>query len=183
MIDHLLYVFILKQFSGNNKTVLSFQWLTWEFNLTTGWLEDLSTISKGGDALATYNSRTRTIDIVIPLKFDSLMFSYEFDRHFIFHHRGNVFGKVENIKIDCQISFNYGTYQLKVDHFQIKDKSKLSVHYSGNGIIHWVTETLINFTIGFLHSPLIHIIESSVRHPMEDMIITVNKFLRDNITP
>ncbi|VEN35961.1 unnamed protein product [Callosobruchus maculatus] len=160
-----------------------FRWLTWEFNLTTGWLEDLSTISKGGDALATYNSRTRTINIEIPLKFDSLMFSYKFDRHFIFHHRGDVFGKVENIKIDCQISFNYGTYQLKLDHFQIKDKSKLSVHYSGDGIIHWVTETLINFTIGFLHYPLIHIIESNVRRPLEDMIITVNKFLGENMTP
>nr|CAI5854385.1 unnamed protein product [Callosobruchus analis] len=140
-------------------------------------IEDLSTISKGGDALATYNSRTRTINIEMPLRFDSLMVSYKFDRHFIFHHRGDVFGKVENVKIDCKISFNYGTYQLKLDHFQVKDKSKLTVHYSGDGIIHWVTETLINFTIGFLHYPLIHIIESSVRYPLEDMIITVNKFL------
>ncbi|CAH2001845.1 unnamed protein product [Acanthoscelides obtectus] len=183
IIEHFRHVLIRNGLDPVEIPSAQFKWLAWNFNLTNGWLEDLSTISKGGDVLATYTSRTRTITIEFPLSFDSLMFSYKFERYFIFHHRGDIFGKVEDVKIDCQISFNYGTYQLKLDHFQIKDKSKLSLHYSGTGIFHWVTEKLINFTIGILHNPLISIIESSVKGPLEVMLITVNKYLADNIVP
>ncbi|CAH2007485.1 unnamed protein product [Acanthoscelides obtectus] len=93
----------------------------WTFNLTEGWLQDLATIARLDDVIASYKSQTRTLNIALPLQFDTLVFSYKYDRHVALHHKGTVQGKINKVKIDCQLSYNYATYKVHLDKFDIRD--------------------------------------------------------------
>nr|CAI5832111.1 unnamed protein product [Callosobruchus analis] len=115
-----------------------------------GWLQDLATIARLNNVIASYKSQTRTLKIALPLQFDSLAFSYKYDRHAVFHHKGTVQGKIEKVKIDCQLSYNYATYKVKLDKFDIRDSGF------------------------FLHPIVLDVIQLIVKNPIQHMVDGVN---------
>ncbi|CAH2007484.1 unnamed protein product [Acanthoscelides obtectus] len=155
----------------------------WTFNLTEGWLQDLATIARLDDVIASYKSQTRTLNIALPLQFDTLVFSYKYDRHVALHHKGTVQGKINKVKIDCQLSYNYATYKVHLDKFDIRDSGRITVHFTGQGPIDWISEALVNSLSLFLHPIILNIIQLVIKKPIGHIVDGVNDAISNVFVP
>ncbi|KAJ8983132.1 hypothetical protein NQ317_014707 [Molorchus minor] len=88
---------------------------------------------------------------------------------------GDTQGKITNIKANIELGFDFKTYQASVETFDIKDSGAISLTFSGNGLLDWVTSRMTDAVTFFLHPIIIRIIEYMVKGGVEDGVKAINE--------
>ncbi|CAH1117804.1 unnamed protein product [Phaedon cochleariae] len=152
--------------------------------MTEGWLQDLSTISRFENVTSTYKSSERLLIVALPLKFDALLFTYKYHTEvLLLNLRGDVNGKLEKVKMRITLQFDFNTYKAELSQFDMSDTGKLSVEFSGLGLIDWVTNSMTSVVSLFLHPIIIAIINSIVKAPLKAIVEAVNEIIVCILTP
>ncbi|XP_018579816.1 uncharacterized protein LOC108917609 [Anoplophora glabripennis] len=153
---------------------------TGTINLTRGWLEDTSTITRYNDVVVTYRSSMKKVTFTIPIKFDTLMFIYKYyTKVLLLNAEGDVQGKMANVRANISLSFDFETYVASLDTFDITDTGRVSLTFSGNGLIDWITSSMTSVVSIFMHPIIIRIIQSMVKGGLDKTVEVINETIKD----
>ena len=110
-----------------------------ELQLTKGWLEDISTIHRGGDVIVTYSTEAKFLEVTVPIAFDDLQFTYEYSAEIMgLGPTGGIDGKIANIEVEVKIGFDVTNLVLSLDEFEIIDTKYDCLDLGTKVFINWV---------------------------------------------
>ena len=91
-----------------------------ELDLTNGWLSDVSTIHRGGDVLATYDTDVKFLEITVPIGFNDLQFTYDYSAKIMgLGPAGYIDGQVTDLAVEVKIGVDPVALVLSLDEFNI----------------------------------------------------------------
>ncbi|KAJ8918297.1 hypothetical protein NQ315_014167 [Exocentrus adspersus] len=152
---------------------------TGTINLTKGWLEDASTIERYKDVVITYKSSLKKLSCVVPVKFHSLMFTYKYHTEvFFLNSAGDTQGKVTNVRANIKFSFDFEKYEASLDSLDITDTGNISLTFSRNGLIDWITNFITTSVSLVLHPIIIRIIQFVVKGKVNNVMVLVNEAIK-----
>ncbi|XP_018579808.1 uncharacterized protein LOC108917603 [Anoplophora glabripennis] len=151
---------------------------TGTIDLTSGWLQDMSTIARDGSTTVGYDSSTKIMSVYLPIKLNALLATYKYHtKVLLLSIKGDVNGKIEDLRINVKLSFDYTTYQASLDLFDITDSGRISLKFTGNDLVDWITNTMTSVVSLFLHPIIIRIVQSIVKGGLESTVDEINELL------
>ncbi|KAJ3633052.1 hypothetical protein MTP99_010026 [Tenebrio molitor] len=136
-----------------------------EVDLTNGLLQDFWSVRRGGDI--DYVTTDQTIQVTLPLAFNSIRFRYDYDAEiFGVGLSGGVTGSVTDLEMKLTLSFDYTTLMVTLNDFRITPSGDIDLEFSGHVFIDW----LINFLVDVLAVLLKQVILSRIEEEGRDML-------------
>lgn len=90
-----------------------------ELDLTSGWLQDLSTLHRVGDVSLTLQGNGDVV-LTVPLGFDDLVFSYDYSAKIMdLGPTGGLDGKVVDVETEIKAYVDLTTQKLTLQSFKI----------------------------------------------------------------
>ncbi|KAJ8957615.1 hypothetical protein NQ314_006518 [Rhamnusium bicolor] len=160
------------------------QFLTASISLSNGLLHGVSTIKRSDDVEVTYSSTARKLELHLPIVFSNLNFTYDY--HLIIlliGPKGSMTGKIKNFKMDLRISFDFNTYQAKVESIKTTDTGHVDLIFHGNAILDLVVNILSEFVTTILHPLIVLVIEGIVKSVANEVVDAVNVFIDGVLHP
>ncbi|KAJ8956945.1 hypothetical protein NQ318_014364 [Aromia moschata] len=152
--------------------------------LSSGYLQNLSTLKRNGDVTVTYYSSSSTLEINVPIKFETLTVSYEYlTKILLLRIKGEAHGKVENLNIDVRLGFNFTTYEASLDNFDIGNTGKLSLIFTGNGLVDWIVNIMTTVVTTFLKPVILNMTKSVIRGGLQAALDAINSYIHSIIHP
>ncbi|KAJ8952618.1 hypothetical protein NQ317_000955 [Molorchus minor] len=106
------------------------------------------------------------------------MFTYDYlTKIFLLSVDGQIIGKVEKLRINVQLSFNFTSYNATLDNFDITNTGKLSLSFKANVLTDWLANILTTVVTTFLHPVIIGVIQSIVKGGLQAAVDAVNNFI------
>ncbi|XP_056635446.1 uncharacterized protein LOC130444374 [Diorhabda sublineata] len=153
-----------------------------KITIDKGWLRDLSTISRYRDIELSYSSAEKKLELNFAIQFEFLQFTYDYVTELpLMTIRGEVEGKVEHVKIESALSFDFHTYHVALDYFNIMDTGKISIKFSGEGLVDWVTNAMTSVITTFLHPLILGIVQNVTKGPLQNSIDAINEAINNLI--
>ncbi|KAJ8957614.1 hypothetical protein NQ314_006517 [Rhamnusium bicolor] len=82
-----------------------------------------------------------------------LKFTYQYrTKVLLLSISGGADGRVQNVKVNVNLSFDFANYHASLDQFDIKDTGKISLKFTGNGLVDWITNTMTSVVTLFFTS-------------------------------
>ncbi|KAJ8956929.1 hypothetical protein NQ318_014348, partial [Aromia moschata] len=151
---------------------------TGTISLSTGWLEDTSTVKRYKDVWLDYRSATKKLTLTIPIQFEALMFIYKYHTKVtLLDISGDTQGKISDLRANVELTFDFTNYEASLTEFDIKDSGSISLTFSGNGLVDWLTSNMTTVITYFLHPVILRIIEFIVKGGMEAGVKVVNEHI------
>lgn len=153
-------------------------------NLTNGFLQATSTIHRDGDVVASYTLDTKKFVISIPIGFDALDINYKYKVWvLLLAINGGLDGKLEDVKANLKLEFDFTTYHAKMTTFDITNSGRLSLHFTGNGLVDWLINLMSDATTLVLHPLIIRIIQMIITIPVNMVVDLVNNIIDSILHP
>ncbi|KAG5874040.1 hypothetical protein JTB14_021768, partial [Gonioctena quinquepunctata] len=147
--------------------------------LSDGWLQNLSLLSRDKDIEITYSSSRRIVELEIPIKFDALMFSYNYvTKVFPLTLRGGIEGKLSNVKVNIILSYNTRTSRAHLDKFDITKTGGISIRFTGNALLDWISNAMSSVITLFLKPIILNIVDWILKGSLDSMVDTINEFMK-----
>ncbi|XP_056632764.1 uncharacterized protein LOC130442571 isoform X1 [Diorhabda sublineata] len=146
-------------------------------DLRNGTLQDLDTISRREDVHIKYDSLNKKVSLTIPIKFDSLKFFYDnYHAKVLFISiSGSVHGSIENIKVNAELSFDFNTYTAFLDHYDMKDSGKVTIKFTGNGVVDWLLNAMTAVVDSFLGQVIVNVLAKLIRGSLREFCDKINE--------
>ncbi|KAJ3653534.1 hypothetical protein Zmor_012781 [Zophobas morio] len=155
-----------------------------ELQLTKGWLEDISTVHRGGDVIVTYSTEAKFLEVTVPIAFDDLQFTYEYSAEIMgLGPTGGIDGKIANIEVEVKIGFDVTNLVLSLDEFEIIDTNHIDVNFNGNPLVDWLVNLLTDVITSLLKPVILGIVENIIRGSVEDAIQSINDLIDGILNP
>ncbi|CAG9769813.1 unnamed protein product [Ceutorhynchus assimilis] len=149
--------------------------------LTSGWLQDISTISRNDDVIVSYNSATKKVAFTLPLKFNVLLFTYKYvTRVTLLKIKGDVLGKIQDVVMNLNLIFDGSTGKFVLKSVSMKDSGKITVKFSGHSLVDWITNAMTSVITEVLHPLLISMLQSGAMSVGNDITDAVNEYIKNH---
>ncbi|XP_023018155.2 uncharacterized protein [Leptinotarsa decemlineata] len=144
--------------------------------LSDGWLQNLSTLSRNTDIKVIYRSSRRSLELQVPVKFDALKFTYDYNTHvFPLSISGGVEGRLNDVKINIILSFDFKGFKAHLDDFDIRNSGSISIRFTGHGLIDWITNAMTSVVTLFLKPVILNIVDWLLKDSLDSIVDFVNK--------
>ncbi|CAH0557912.1 unnamed protein product [Brassicogethes aeneus] len=153
------------------------------FYLTEGWLQDTSTIGRYGDVIVSY-SHDKKFSIEMPLLFDDLQLTYNYKvKVGLVSYKGEVLGKIKNLKMKAILDFDFNTYQASLKKFDMTKTGTLTLKFTGNVLVDWLVNAMSSAVSLLLHPIITRIMTNLVKLPLESVVSMVNNLINSILFP
>ncbi|XP_050309180.1 uncharacterized protein LOC126745391 [Anthonomus grandis grandis] len=150
--------------------------------LTNGMLQDTSTVAREGDVVVSYNSNTKRLTFNLPLTFKVLLFTYKYTtRVTLLTISGDVQGKIDDVSMNLVVAFDANTKTFVLDDLSLKNSGKITVKFTGNGLVDWLTNAMTAVITTVLHPLIVAILESNFMVFGEEVVRAFNEYLHANL--
>ncbi|CAG9853625.1 unnamed protein product [Phyllotreta striolata] len=172
----------LRKYINNNnlnKVPISDQHLklkpTGYIDLKNGYLQDFNTISRNEDVVVTYSHDQKKLLVSLPIQFDDLKFYFDYHTKELFISiHGGVDGSVKNVKVHADLSFDFNTYNVSLDHYDMKDSGKVHIHFTGNKIVDWLSNAMASVITTLMGQVVVNEVAKFVRDGLRGIIEQIN---------
>ncbi|XP_028139256.1 uncharacterized protein LOC114333564 [Diabrotica virgifera virgifera] len=145
-------------------------------DLTRGNLNDLDTISRGGDVILTYEGDNKKLVIELPITFGDLRFHYHHHTKVLFiSMSGEVDGTVKHIQVSAIASFDFNSNTVFLDHYDMKHSGDVTVHFSGNPVVDWLANAISAVVTTFMGQVIINVMAKFIRDNLRAVIENLNE--------
>jgi len=149
--------------------------------LTSGWLQDISTIARNGDVIITYNSATKRITFSVPLSFKVLLFTYKYlTRVTLLSISGDVQGKIDDVRMNLLLTYDANLQSFVLDGLSMKNSGKVTVKFTGNNLVDWITNAMTSVITTVLHPIIVAILQSNVKSIGYGIVDAMNEYIREH---
>ncbi|XP_049797828.1 uncharacterized protein LOC126215207 [Schistocerca nitens] len=136
---------------------------TTEISLKKGWLTDLSTFQRDGDAKVRYvNSSLHVFSV--GLDFPTVSVAYDYTLKILdIGPTGSINAKAEDLLVSLEVNIDVATSQLSLGSYTITDAGKLTVQLQGGTLVDWIANGVINLFTWLFQDVLLGVVEDRVR--------------------
>ncbi|CAG9853628.1 unnamed protein product [Phyllotreta striolata] len=152
-----------------------------DIELLNGAIHGISTIERYEDVSITYQSKTKTLTVQLPIVFSNLSFTYDYKLLFAgLGPQGDLIGEIDHFKFYLVFSFNYNTLTAEIDTLRTTDSGHISLTVNG-GITDIVFNILSEFFTTVFHPFIQGVIEAIIKTVANKIVTDVNDLIY-NIT-
>ncbi|XP_056632765.1 uncharacterized protein LOC130442571 isoform X2 [Diorhabda sublineata] len=88
---------------------------------------------------------------------------------------GSVHGSIENIKVNAELSFDFNTYTAFLDHYDMKDSGKVTIKFTGNGVVDWLLNAMTAVVDSFLGQVIVNVLAKLIRGSLREFCDKINE--------
>lgn len=134
-----------------------------EISLKKGWLTDLSTFQRDGDATVRFvNSSLHVFSV--GLDFPTVSVAYDYTLKILdIGPSGSINAKAEDLLVALEVNIDPETSQLSLGSYTITDAGRLQVELQGGTLVDWIANGVISLFTWLFEDVLLAVVEQRVR--------------------